>query len=64
MTEKKRELKRQSVDGDDSKDHAKKVITAPVSPTSPGDVFEESLKLDECTKILVNCMQNKEKQVK
>ena len=43
------------------KDRAKKVITAPVPPTSPGDVFEESLKSGDCNKILVNCMQNKEK---
>ena len=46
------------------KNHAKKVITASVPPTSPGDVFEESLKSGDCVKILVNCMQNIEKQVK
>ena len=28
------------------------------------DVFEESLKSGDCVKILVNCMQNIEKQVK
>ena len=33
-------------------------------PTSPDDVFEESLKSGDCVKILVNCMQNIEKQVK
>ena len=46
------------------KDHAKKVITAPVPPTFPTDVFEESLKSGDCVKTLVNCMQNIEKQVK
>ena len=46
------------------KDHAKKVITAPVPPTSPTDVFEESLMSGDCVKTLVNCMQNIEKQVK
>ena len=34
------------------------------TPTSPGDIFEESWKSDDCVKILVNCMQNIEKQVK
>ena len=46
------------------KDHAKKAITAPITPTSPGDVFEESLKSGYCVKILFNYMQNIEKQVK
>ena len=46
------------------KDHAKKVITAPVPPTFPTDVFEESLKSGDCVKTLVNCMQNIEKQIK
>ena len=41
------------------KDYAKKEITAPVP-----DVFEESLKSGDCVKILVNCIQNIEKQVK
>ena len=34
------------------------------TPTSPGDVFEKSLKSGDCVKILVSCMQNIEKQVK
>ena len=34
------------------------------TPASPGDVFEERLKPDYCVKILVNFMQNIEKQVK
>ena len=46
------------------KDRAKKVITAPVPPTSPGDVFEERLKSGDCVQILVNCMRNIEKQLK
>ena len=46
------------------KDHAKKAITAPGTPASSGDVFEESLNSGDCVKILVNCMQNIEKQVK
>ena len=33
-------------------------------PTSPDDVFEESLKSGDCVKILVNCMQNIKKLVK
>ena len=33
-------------------------------PASSGDVFQESLKSGDCVKILVNCMQNIEKQVK
>ena len=46
------------------KNDAKKVMTASVPPTSPGDVFEESLKSGDCVKVTVNCMQNVKKQVK
>ena len=46
------------------KNDAKKVMTASVPPTSPGDVFEESLKSGYCVKVPVNCMQNVKKQVK
>ena len=34
------------------------------TPAAPGGVFEESLKADDCVKILVKCIQNIEKQVK
>ena len=64
LDRKKKEFSSQSADGDNLKNHAKKVIAASVPPTSPGDVFEESLKSGDCVKILVNCMQNIEKQVK
>lgn len=33
------------------------------SPTYPSEVFEESLKPDDCVKMLVNCMQNIEKHI-
>ena len=61
---KKRELSSQSVDGDDSKKPREESNNSTSTPTSPGDVFEESLKSGDCVKILVNCMQNIEKQVK
>ena len=34
------------------------------SPTSPGNVFAESLKSNECFEILMNCLKNLEKEVK
>ena len=33
-------------------------------PTSPGNVFAESLKSNECVKILMNCLKNLEKELK
>ena len=62
--QKKRELSSQSVDGDDSKRPREESNSSTNTPTSPGEVFEESLKPGDCVKILVNCMQNIEKQVK
>ena len=61
---KKRELSSQPVDGDDSKRPRKESNNSTSTSTSPGDVFEESLKSGDCVKILFNCMQNIEKQVK
>ena len=34
------------------------------SPTSPGNVFAESLKSNECVEILMNCLKNLEEEVK
>ena len=34
------------------------------TPKTPGDAFEESLKSEDCVKILLNCFQNLEKKVK
>ena len=34
------------------------------TPKTPGDVFEESLKQEDCVKILLSCFQNLEKEVK
>ena len=61
---KKRELSSQSADGDDSKIPRDESNNSISTQTSPGDVFEKSLKSGDCVKILVNCMQNIEKQVK
>ena len=61
---KKGELSSQSVDGDDSKRPCEESNNGTSTPASPGDVFEESLKSGDGVKILVNCMQNIEKQVK
>ena len=33
-------------------------------PKTPGDVFEESLKSEDCVKILLSCLRNLEKEVK
>ena len=61
---KKRELSSQSADGDASKRPGEESNNSTSTPTSPGAVFEESLKSFDCVEILVNCMQNIEKQVK
>ena len=53
---KKRELSSQPVDGDDSKRPREESNNSTSTSTSPGDVFEESLKSGDCVKILVNCM--------
>ena len=34
------------------------------TPKTPGDVFEESLKSEDCVKILLSCLRNLEKEVK
>ena len=61
---KKRELSSQSANGDDSKRPREESNNRTSVSTSPGDVFEESWKSGDCVKILVDCMQNIEKQVK
>ena len=54
---KKREFSSQSADGDDSKRPREESNNSTSALSSPGDVFEESLKSGDCVKILVNCMQ-------
>ena len=61
---KKRKFNSQSVDGNDSKRPREESNNSTSTLTFPGDVLEESLKLDDCAKILVNIMQNIEKQIK
>ena len=34
------------------------------TPKTPGDVFEESLKSEDCVKVLLSCLQNLEQGVK
>ena len=53
---KKRELSSKSADGDDSKRPNEESNNSTSTPTSPGDVFQESLKSGDCVKILVNCI--------
>ena len=60
---KNRELRSQSMDGHDSKRLRKESNNSTSTPTYSGDVFEESLKSGDCVEILVNCMQNIEKQL-
>ena len=64
MTKKKRELSSQSADGDDFKIPPEESNNSTSTTASSGDVFEERLKSNDCVEILVNCMQNIEKQVK
>ena len=59
-----RKNEKYSWSSDDSKRAREEINTSTSTPTSPGDVFEKSLKSGDCVKILVSCMQNIEKQVK
>ena len=34
------------------------------TPKTPGDVFEESLKSEDCVKMLLSCLRNLEKELK
>ena len=52
------------MDGNDSWRTREESNNSTSAPTSPGDVFEESLKSIDCVKILFNCIQNIGKQVK
>ena len=61
---KKRELSSQSADDDKSKKPREESNNSTSTSTSPGDVFEESLKSGDCVKTLVTCMQNIGKGVK
>ena len=51
-------------DGNDSKRPREESNNSTSTTIAPGDVFEESLKSGDYVKILVNCMQNIENQVK
>ena len=62
--QKMRELSSQSADGNDSKRPREESNNSTSTPTSLSDVFEEIFKSSDRVKILVNCMQNIEKQVK
>ena len=62
--QKVRELSSQLEDGNDSKRPREESNNRTSTPASPSEVFEESLKSSDCVKILVNFMQNIEKQVK
>ena len=62
--QKVRELSSQLEDGNDSKRPREESNNRTSTPASPGEVFRESLKSSDWVKILVNFMQNIEKQVK
>ena len=63
---KKRDLSNQSKTADDPKRQHEQSpkVSCLENPTSPGDVFEESLKSDDCVQILMNYPKNLEKEVK
>ena len=61
--QKMRELSSQSADGNNSKRPHEESNNSTSTPASLGDVFEEIFKSSDRVKILVNCMQNIEKQV-
>ena len=63
---KKRDLSSGSKDDDEPKRQREESpdVSCRESPISPGNVFAESLKSNECVKILINCLKNLEKEVK
>ena len=61
---KKRDLSDQSNDGDEPKRLREESSASSSSPDSPSDVFQESLKSPDCTKMMLNCSKNLDKQVK
>ena len=63
---KKRDLSNGSKDDDEPKRQREESsdVSCLESPTSPGNVFAESLKSNECVEILMNCLKNLEKEVK
>ena len=62
----KRDLSSGSKDDDDPKRQSEESpdVSSLDSPTSPGNAFTKSLKLNECVEILMNCLKNLEKEVK
>ena len=63
---KKRDLSSGSKDDDEPKRQREESpdVSCLESPTSPGNVFAESLKSTECVEILINCLKNLEKEAK
>ena len=63
---KKRDLSSGSKEDDESKRQREESpnVSCLDSPTSPDNVFAESLKSNECVNILMNYLQNLEKEVK
>ena len=63
---KKRDLKSGSKENDAPKRQSEESpdVSCLDSPTSPGNVFAESLRSNECVEILMNCLKNLEKEVK
>ena len=63
---KKRDLSSGSKDDDEPKRQREESpdVSCLEAPTSPGNVFAESLKSNECVEILMNCLKNLEKEVK
>ena len=62
---KKRDLSSGSKEDDEPKRQREESpdVSCLESPTSPGNGFAESLKSNECVKILMNCLNNLEKEV-
>ena len=63
---KKRDLSSGSKEDDEPKTQREESpdISCLDSPTSPGNLFAESLKANECVEILINCLKNLEEEVK
>ena len=57
------DAKREREEGEESPSESPNVSMLD-TPKTPGDVFEESLKSEDCVKILLSCLRNLEKEVK
>ena len=60
---KKRDLNDQSNNGNKQSQLWEESSSCSGSPNTDGEVFQENLKSTDCMKILLNCLENRDKKV-